>query len=314
LCNLGSCVGGGLKGLVPFEVVARIQAAEPGLIERAHVWAGTSIGSIVAAFLSLGRPASEAVDMLRAKAAHIFGSRDAMDSLVPGDEYWRAAYDGERLKEALYEVFGGVTLGQVQKKLVIPTFYLGDPKRPAYTKVWHNFGTDAENPDRRVRLIDVLDASSSAPTYFRSATSPDPVRYPGKFADGGLTMNDPVAAGITKMLKVQRLTKDVRPIRALALTCGSNPFWCEGGDWGPRQWVVHNDGPLLHALFDGQVGVSDSYAREILEATGGAYHRVDPKFKEEIALDDVDKIADLLEVARAVDIRPTIEWLRQNWA
>ena len=91
-------------------------------------------------------------------------------------------YDGLGKTKFLAECFGDITLGQIGFPLVILTSTIdGDP---VLFKSW--------NPDqRKVKLCDVVDASTAAPIYF------PPIKIgSGHYMDGGVVSNDPVLAGI----------------------------------------------------------------------------------------------------------------------
>ncbi len=354
--------GGGIKGVVPTLEIQRLDWRVPNWRAHADGYAGTSIGSIVAAWLALGWDVQGAIDLLQTKAVKIFAKRDIWD-WIPLVRYVRAKYAAKNLQAVIDEAFGDLRLKDVPKKLLIPTFYLGDDIRPASVKVFHNFWDDATNPDRNARLADVLPASAAAPLFFESRGNVDP-RFPGQFIDGGVVLNNPSAAAVAKILKCIRLSRNGgktilgelldleeamftrtyaasgghlcdlsshtldawadkigkirqrisgRRIRVISFSCGANPLHVKGGDWGPRQWIIRNKSPLVNCLFDGQVGSADYLASEMIEAFGGAYHRLDPKLPREVALDDAEMIPDLVAMAKEVDIDATVKWVQKEW-
>lgn len=306
--------GGGVRGVLAARVTERLRDAVPGLLIGADGFGGTSTGSILAAALALGLDPAACTKLYCDRAADIFADRDWRDTLSgPMDEYWRANYDRDGLREALEAVFGSSTLGDLPRRVVIPTFYYGYGKRPASVKVWHNF--EGAGNDRHVSVVDVVEASSAAPLYFPAKESPDPARYTGTFGDGGLVMNNPCGAVLAKILKMQRLrtTALLSSIRILSISCGSVPLVVPAGDWGARQWVVKGGSPLLRVLFEGQVGATDYLTREVLEALGAKYFRVDVPLPEEVGLDDAAQIQKLLQWADAADLSDAVRWLKSWW-
>jgi hypothetical protein len=76
-------------------------------------------------------------------------------------------------------------------------------------------------------------------------------------------------------------------------------------DWGDAQWIK----PLLNILMEGSAGVADFQCIQLL---GERYYRLAPVFPagRSFPLDDVGKIVDLIDFARAVDLTGTLAWLK----
>jgi patatin-like phospholipase/acyl hydrolase len=94
-------------------------------------------------------------------------------------------YDNVNLKKALLGVFGDSKLGDLETRVVIPTFNLdnGRPNTRQRTwspKIFHNFpGADS---DEKMKARDVALYTSSAPTYFPTEKG---------YIDGGVFANNP---------------------------------------------------------------------------------------------------------------------------
>ena len=79
-------------------------------------------------------------------------------------------------------------------------------------------------------------------------------------------------------------------------------------DWGYAQWAQ----PLINVLMDGVAVISDYQARQLLD---DRYHRLQIVFKpnETIALDAVDKLDRMDEIATGHPLQETVDWLRGVW-
>lgn len=183
--------GGGVRGLVALEVLARLEAElrtalrRPGLVlaDTFDLVVGTSTGALVAACLAWGLPVSAVRELFLGHAREVFRPAPLWTRLFH-------RYRGDGLARALDGLFGDATLG--------------DPRvRTLLGLVLRNATTDAPWPlsnapgarynDRRradcglgLPLAALVRASCAAPTYF------PPVRLAlgardFLFVDGGVT-------------------------------------------------------------------------------------------------------------------------------
>jgi patatin-like phospholipase/acyl hydrolase len=137
---------------------------------------GTSGGSINGAYLALDMPASELPDRYIEFADAAFHK-----------PFWyrmnifKCEHDDKGLNNSLQDMFGGTTMGQVSKHmLIIPASDFLDEK----PKVFDNL---VDRDDRDVELWTIVRDSCGAPTYY-------PIRDIS--IDGGLWANDPARAGL----------------------------------------------------------------------------------------------------------------------
>ena len=78
-------------------------------------------------------------------------------------------------------------------------------------------------------------------------------------------------------------------------------------DWGLVQWAR----PLISILFDANTAIADYQCKQLLS---DRYHRCNPMLDEHIAIDDIEKIPMLIDIANQTDLQPTLEWLaKNNW-
>lgn len=278
--------GGGVRGMLTAALLLRLELKVPGWLSHVDLFAGASTGAIIALALAHGLTPLEVFKFYRERLPEIF--RQSWWRRF--STLWRAKYSNEALKRNLHEVFGDTTLGDLEKDVLVATYYLGqkEPFKRARAKFYGREDTD-------VRVADAALWSGSAPTYLPSADN---------HVDGGLSANNcavcAMAYGENKGTSIQEMT-------VLSLGTGQFPVFLEGGDRGLAYW----GGNLLTPFVDGSVDVADYQARQFLQDEG-TYHRLQPELPEEIELDDTDRLDEMAELAQAVDLEPTISWLTQQ--
>ena len=320
--------GGGIRGVLTAQLMTRIELARPGFLERTEFFAGTSIGSINAACFAKGIPPADVVELFKRFAVEVFKPRDFIDKWTHLDEFVRADFDNAPLKAGLEETLGDTKLGELANHIMIPAFdlevecrvdsitMLGDLVREGETrrfsrdqvlektvKLWKpkymdNFGEAADHPDHEISLVDACMRSSAAPTYFAS--------YQG-FVDGGMMDNNPSMSALAKAV---RATGMIREHSLLSVGTGFNPYSVPGDalDWGLKDWLSGKK--LLNMLFDGQISVPDFQVKQFLN---GRYRRLDVVLPEIIDMSDADKVDELIDLANAVDLTKTLEWVDEHW-
>lgn len=297
--------GGGIRGLLSLVVIQRLEQACPGWLASADLLAGTSTGGIIALGLAHGVPLDELRALYEQRGAQIFNDSWIDNALDLGNTVG-AQYSNRELKRELRRIFGETRLGDLSRRVLIPAFDLdnghADPALRGWSpKFFHNIAGPDSDGDRLAWQVALY--TSAAPTYFPSVDG---------FIDGGVVTNNPSMAALAQAQDHRSLIPPPSPgeIALLSLGTGTSLMRIERKtlDWGRAQWVS----PLLSIMLDGVMGVADYQCRQML---GGRYHRLAPVFPPEqvIGLDAVDRIADLVAFAEALDLRPTIEWLESTW-
>lgn len=303
--------GGGIRGLVPAVALERL-AATPGLrrfLERTHLFAGTSTGGLLALGLAQGLSPAALRALYLDDGPAIFADR-FLDDVRDLGKLVGADHDLGPLRRVVRRVFGDRTLGDLPKRVLIPTFDLDDghddpAARRWKPKLFHNFpgGDDGDlgEPVWKVAL-----RTAAAPTYFPS--------YEG-YVDGGVYANNPAMCALAQ-------TRDPRcagrrpaldDVRLLSLSTGTVLEHVAGArhDWGYAQWAR----PLLALMLDGVAGIADYQCRQLLGDAG--YHRLDPVFppNRKVPLDAAgpEDLAFLEAFARGVDLGATAAWLAARW-
>ena len=270
--------GGGVRGVVPAAVLD-LWAAEGANVEF-DAFSGTSTGSIVAAGLALGHTPKSTLDLFVDHVPHIFTQKALpfAEKLLAFKGWAKPAYSGERLREALVEAFGEATLGDVPKPLAINALDVVTGTTRTF-RSHHHPGSAA---DRGVTLVDVVMASTAAPSFFPSASVAG-----SSFIDGGMWANNPALGALL----------DARALGAedpILISLGTGRlFWGRSVGFGTARGLIGWGAPLIVLMMSAQSQGVDGYVRRLVPAE--RYLRVDPPLPRELAgLDEPDAIPALL--------------------
>ena len=299
--------GGGLRGLITARLLARLNTHPQvaGWLSTVDLFAGTSTGGILALGLACGKTPEEICTVYKERGGIIFDD-SIWDNLRDLGKTVGADYSSKGLKAELKAVFGDLKLRDIPRKVAIPTFDLDNEevaaKRTWKPKIFHNFkGADS---DGEQLVAHIAQYTSSAPTYFPSADG---------YIDGGVYANNPSIVALAQAISrrnqpAERAALD--EVVMLSLGTGVSLTYIKGQtlDWGYAQWAQ----PLINVLMDGVAGISDYQARQLLD---DRYHRLQIVFQpnETIALDAVDKLDRMDEIAMGHPLQETVDWLRGVW-
>jgi patatin-like phospholipase/acyl hydrolase len=158
--------GGGVGGIIAAKAMQHVhRKLKPDLI------VGTSVGSILGAYLALGKSAANCEKVFTDAAKIIFGKKSFPPPL----------YSVERTVEYLQkEVFGMAAVGDVKVPLMIAVFNHTIDKT-----IFRN--TDSKGVDSRMPLAEFIKPSFSAPYYFEPTWIPEKHQVLG---DGGVGYNN----------------------------------------------------------------------------------------------------------------------------
>jgi patatin-like phospholipase/acyl hydrolase len=298
--------GGGIRGIVTLVLMERL-SAEAGLeswLDSADLLAGTSTGGLIALGLARGIPLEELRDLYETEGETIFDD-SWLDDLKDLGRITGAEYSLRGLKRVLRRLFGDARLRHLRRRVLITSFDLDnqDPepgRRTWKPKLFHNFpGPDS---DGGALVWKVGLSTAAAPTYFPS--------FEG-YIDGGVYANNPSMCGLAQALdRRRRRPASLSKIVLLSLGTGVSLTYIKGKsvDWGYAQWAR----PIVSLMLDGVSGIADFQCRQIL---GARYHRLAPVFppSETYALDEWEKVPEMIDFAERVDIRPAARFLRRAW-
>jgi len=184
--------GGGIKGIFTAALLAKIEEdLQTEISKHFDLIVGTSTGGIIALGLGLGMRPRELVEFYVNKGPKIFRNLLGLN----GIKHWfYRKYPNTSLQTALKDCFGNRLLGDSKKRLVIPSYNLGEDdvylfKTPHHPRLKRDF----QVPVWKVGL-----ATSAAPTYFPAFEGVDSMRL----IDGGVWANNPTMIGIIEAASV----------------------------------------------------------------------------------------------------------------
>lgn len=188
-----SLTGGGYRGLFTAQVLVDLcgLTRQPGRLDRAiDVFAGTSIGGLMACALAIGVAPRRVLDAIDEHGPSVFpGKRQrTLRRIVFG-----TLYDATNLRKAIEECLGKTgartKLKDVKKGLVVPAVDWINGRTE-----WYTSGALGKSLAQDVTLLDVCLATSAAPTYF------PPHEVDGTpMLDGGLVSNNPDAGALIEI-------------------------------------------------------------------------------------------------------------------
>ena len=270
--------GGGIRGLYQAHLLDRLLAYGLDVASTADVLAGTSTGAIVAGALAAGMTPHEIADLYTSLGKKVFPSLSLAyrkTKLV-----WKGSdYSSDVLRKALEDSpLGQRTLRDCQKRLIVAAVSLSQYKV-------HVFDSRDRNANA-IPLVDVVMASTAAPTYFLPAKVGN-VYY----VDGGLCCNNPAFQAVGKLCNANQGEDreiDLAQIYVLSISTGGLPITHDGAmyaDLRQYEWA--------RATIDlAMTGSSDIAIRDC--ALVGYHYRIEEHLGTHIALDDNKSAQDLL--------------------
>jgi len=293
--------GGGVRGVYTAVLLQRLADQVPGLLDRTELLAGTSTGGIIALGLASGRTPAELVSLYQDNAARIFDA-SWLHELADLHGLSGAEYDNRNLESILKSLFGSTRLGQLAKKVLVPSFQLDNQAPQAGKRMWkpkffHNFpGPDSDGNEL---VVDVALRTSAAPVYFPTYQV---------YIDGGVVANDPSMAALAQAIDKDTGAQKLDDLLLFSLGTGTNPTYIAGRDldWGVAQWAK----PLVSLMIDGVMGVAEYQCRHLLTTR---YFRLEPQLPKPIAMDDASEVDNLVKSALAENLSDAVNWLKTTF-
>jgi uncharacterized protein len=279
--------GGGIMGafsagvLSAFEEICRQETGRV-LTEQFDLITGTSIGGITAVGLGMGGTIDQILKLYRDRGTRIFPRGSGVEGWLP--EFFRnlfgPRYTSDELRQAIEEVVGTATLGEARTRLVIPA-YDATMGRVYVFKTPHVPPGDRRDADKRA--VDVVLATSAAPTYFPAHA----ISGRGVFIDGGVWANCPVMVGIVEAIEFCK--QHLEDLRVLSISTTNYPFRLgdqqqRGGliGWGPKILETFMFGQVQNAVAQATCLLRDRFHRVDFDAKEGAYTMDDARIVEEL--------------------------------
>lgn len=187
--------GGGYRGLFSILMLEKLESTFDSVSDRFDMFAGTSIGAILAGAIALGIPATTCRKKMVKRGKEIFPPGGLVRSPIRlfRKILVRAPYSTEPLESVIRDILGDDAerlMSEIDVPLLIPAVSHTD----ATTVVYKSAGLN-RNDASDVTLIDAMLASAAAPTYFRPRFVDNRV-----LIDGGLVANSPDIIAITEAL------------------------------------------------------------------------------------------------------------------
>ncbi len=136
-------------------------------------------------------------------------------------------YGDADLAAALTDIFQHRTLGLAQNRLIIPSINMTNGQ----TKVFKTPHLPKHYIDRNLRVVDVVLATTAAPTYFPHAV----IQKGSRYVDGGLWANNPSMVALVESIRISRECNrpDIDPrfqtgdTHMLSIGTGSSTFFAD---------------------------------------------------------------------------------------
>lgn len=278
--------GGGIKGIFSAAVLAALEDDfNCEIRDHFDLIAGTSTGGIIALALGLGIRPRGILDFYVRTGPSIFPRGHLRDLL----KWVRVKYSEAPLERAVKECFGERLFGESAKRLVIPSFNLGDDEVYIFRTAHHEkLRRDYKEPAWKVAL-----ATTAAPTYFPSHRSIGSIRL----IDGGVWANNPTMVAVTEAKEALQVA--LSRIRIFSLGTSDpvvrRPRRLDAG--GMLAWARGNHG--LDVILRGQNIAADNQAR-LLVGKGNVLRLNPAVAPDHFSLDGVKDAQDLIGKAMHV--------------
>ncbi len=294
--------GGGLRGVLTAKLLERLETNHPGFLSQVDLFAGTSTGGVLALGLALGLSPTEMGRLYTEAADKVFAD-SVWDDIRDLGKLTGADYSNRPLKQAILDLVGEITLGDLPKRVLISSFQLdNNSQTPGVPRTWkpkffHNF--PSQDSDTHEKVVDVALRTGAAPAYF-------PI-YQG-YVDGGVVVNNPSMCALAQALHPETGGQKLEEVTLLSIGTGiiSKYLTEKDADWGLAQWAPH----LLGIVIEGGVGLADYQCRQIL---GDRYLRIDPVLPVSMSMDNLEQIPIMQEVGQLEDLHTAIDWLKRYY-
>ncbi|WP_394687203.1 CBASS cGAMP-activated phospholipase [uncultured Xanthomonas sp.] len=239
--NILALSGGGYRGLFGAHVLSKMEARfGTSCKDNFQIFAGTSIGGIVACALAVGIPAKTVYESFKENGEKIFPKKWL--SFRRG--FFAVKYSPVALKRVVEEILGAhsnIPLKNIKVPLLLPTVCIND----STATVLKSGGLAFDEFSSDVSLLEAAMATSAAPTYL-------PSRLVGNrtLVDGGLVANAPDVVAIAEA--VRSVCKLENTYMLSIGTCGRPPRKGLGGSIaaGKLSWIIKHN--LVGLTFDTQ--------------------------------------------------------------
>lgn len=297
--------GGGIRGLLTLTILQRLEKAIPGWIDRTDLYAGSSVGGIIALALALGKEISFLAKLLYQASPKVFRI-SRLESWSRLRQLTHAKYPNRALAQMIDQVLGDVTLDELDRGALVTAFDLDNDKVRSGERSWqpvlfHNLVNGRGHS--HMKLAQAAMYTAAAPGFFPSVDG---------YADGGLIAANPSLVALTQIMGDQSQIArqpSLEEISLLSVGTGLVGHYLEGErhDWGYWQWSRH----LVDMMLEGSIMLADMQCRQLLD---DRYCRISPKLPAKYTADSWQNSDELIKLAHQLDLTPIVKWLERYWA
>ena len=266
--KLLACDGGGIRGLISIEILARIESelrkssGNPKLVlaDYFDYVAGTSTGAIIATLIALGLSADEIRDFYLRSGAEMFHKARLW-------ERFRTKFESDKLSEVLRDVIGeNTTLGS-EKLRTLLMMVLRNATTDSPWPLTNNPAAKYNDVTRpgcnlKLPLWQLVRASTAAPTYFPPEVIH--VDHDFIFVDGGVTMYNNPAFQLFLMATSEpyRLLWPTGEEKMLLVSVGTGASANANSNLSPEEMnLIYNAGTIPSALMAAALHEQDFLCR-----------------------------------------------------
>ena len=169
---------------------------------------GTSIGGMIAMGLGVEKPARDIAEVISDKGRDIFHGKGF--KMFGEMKVCSAKHSNQNLREAVKLVFGGKTMADSKRPLLIPVVNYSNGK----PRIFKSLCGDRLVVDKKLKMADVAMAATAAPLYFPMWRMPEE-NGSVVYIDGGLYASAPGLLGVHEL--AVNLKKDINRISVLSI-------------------------------------------------------------------------------------------------
>jgi uncharacterized protein len=266
-----ACDGGGIRGIISVEILARIEkelraaSGKPGLVlaDYFDYVAGTSTGAIIATLVSLGFSMDEAREFYLKSGAEMFQPARLWERL-------RTKFDDDNLTKMLKDIIGEATTLASERLRTLLMIVLRNATTDSPWPVssnprakYNELAVRGDGSNLHLPLWQLVRASTAAPTYFPpEVINVGPHQF--VFVDGGVTMYNNPAFHLFLMATTEpyRLCWPTGEDRMLVISVGTGASANANKNLSPREMnLIYNASNIPSALMAAALHEQDFLCR-----------------------------------------------------
>lgn len=273
--------GGGIKGLFSAAVLAAIEEdLKINIADHFDLIAGTSTGGIIAIGIGLGMKPREIVEFYLREGPQIFSRKWGAKWF----QHWAyRKFSPEPLIAALQSCFKDKRFGDSSKRLVIPSYNLGEDD----VYIFRTPHAERLRRDYKVPAWKVALATSAAPTFFPCTREVENMRL----IDGGVWANNPTLVAIIEAFGTLNVPLGSQYVLSIGTSDAVSQRNKRLNSGGIIAWALEN--VALDVIMRGQSIGTNNHATFLLGKE--RIERLNPKVAaDEFSLDCIHKVEDII--------------------